>query len=117
MESGMRRPGWTPRWASIQGCAWAMLLQTAASSRPGKAVALLVVTLQVAACGSGGRRIDEGRIEGWEEVIKGALPSTHRRLTHLHCPHRSASHRHNNTFAAEIAANVSSKKRIAILEK
>ncbi|PWN20653.1 ribosomal protein L32e [Microstroma glucosiphilum] len=24
---------------------------------------------------------------------------------------------HNNTFAAEIAANVSSKKRIAILEK
>lgn len=29
----------------------------------------------------------------------------------------SIPHRHNNTFAAEIAANVSSKKRIAILEK
>lgn len=29
----------------------------------------------------------------------------------------SAHCRHNNTFAAEIAANVSSKKRIAILEK
>lgn len=35
-------------------------------------------------------------------------------LTHSSSP---AHYRHNNTFAAEIAANVSSKKRIAILEK